>query len=181
MSSYFFISWIVFSSWLTVLYYLMYFTVLLNVFYSVNFEIWPFYEYFNLQVSSFFINSNCCYASIVILCFFWSSLTLSQPSSCLNLLRFLLTERRGPNCILSQTFVILDGRSVLFSTFDACMSLRKHSIEFRELILWRFTTLTNNKPSCSVAMQFELYHFEGFLQITWMIPRLPIMFKWLQP
>ena len=29
-------------------------TVLLNVFYLVNLEIWPFYEYLNLQVLSFF-------------------------------------------------------------------------------------------------------------------------------
>ena len=57
---------------------------------------------------------------------------MSQPSTCLNLLRFalskwlksclfLLTERRGPNCILSQTFVILDGMSITFSTFNACV------------------------------------------------------------
>ena len=43
--------------------------VLLNVIYRVYLEIWPFYEYFNLQVSSFFIKSSCCYAPIVILHF----------------------------------------------------------------------------------------------------------------
>ena len=107
-------------------------SVLLNVFYIVNLEIWAFYEYFNLQVSSVFIKSNCCYAPIVILQFFEATWLMSQPSSCLNFWRFplskwlnsrlfLLTERRGPSCILSQTVVILDGRSVIFSTFYACV------------------------------------------------------------
>ena len=53
--------------------------VLLNVIYRVYLEIWPFYEYFNLQVSSFFIKSNCCYAPIVILHPF-----LKQLDSCLS-------------------------------------------------------------------------------------------------
>ena len=44
--------------------------VLLNVIYRVYLEIWPFYEYFNLQVSSFFIKSNYCYVLTVILHFF---------------------------------------------------------------------------------------------------------------
>ena len=107
-------------------------SVLLNVFYIVNLEIWAFYKYFNLQVSSVFINSNCCYTPIVILHFFEATWLMSQPSSCLNFWRFplskwlksrlfLLTERRGPSCILSQTVVILDGRSVIFSTFYACV------------------------------------------------------------
>ena len=37
-------------------------TLLLNVFYRFNLEIWPFYEVF--------IKSDCCYAPIVILHFF---------------------------------------------------------------------------------------------------------------
>ena len=53
--------------------------VLLNVIYRVYLEIWPFYEYFNLQVSSFFIKSNCCYALINILHSF-----LKQLDSCLS-------------------------------------------------------------------------------------------------
>ena len=107
-------------------------SVLLNVFYIANIEIWAFYEYFNLQVSSVFIKSNSCYAPIVILHFFEATWLMSQPSSCLNLWRFplskwlksrlfLLMERRGPSCILSQTVVILDERSVIFNTFYACV------------------------------------------------------------
>ena len=107
-------------------------SVLLNVFYIVNLEIWAFSEYFNLQVSSVFIKSNCCYAPIVLLHFFEATWLMSHPSSCLNFWRFplskwlkswlfLLTERRGSSCILSQAVVILDRRSVVFSTFYACV------------------------------------------------------------
>ena len=53
--------------------------LLLKVFDGVNLEILPFYEYFNLQVSSFFIKSNCCYALINILHSF-----LKQLDSCLS-------------------------------------------------------------------------------------------------
>ena len=109
------------------LFFMMNSSVLLNVFYSVDLEIWPSYECFNLQVSSFFIKSYCCYAPIVILHFFWSNLTHVSALKLLKSLKisalclFLLTERKGPNWILSLTFVILDGSSVTFSTFDACV------------------------------------------------------------
>ena len=49
--------------------------ILLNVFYSVNLEI--FYECFSLQVSSFFIKNNCYYAAIVILHFLLKQLDSS--------------------------------------------------------------------------------------------------------
>ena len=64
-----------FSIELICLFFMINSSVLLNVFYSVDLEIWPSYECFNLQVSSFFIKSYCCYAPIVILHFFWSNLT----------------------------------------------------------------------------------------------------------
>ena len=32
--------------------------------------------------------------------------------------------------------------------------------------------LTNNKPSCCVAMQFEIYYFEGCLKLAKMSPQL---------
>ena len=61
---------------LTCLLFMIDIILLLKVFDRVNLEILPFYEHFDLQVSSFFIKSNCCYALIVILhIFFWGNLT----------------------------------------------------------------------------------------------------------
>ena len=103
--------------------------VLLNVFYNVNLEIWPFTSILNYTFHLFLPKAVVAMHQLLFYTFFEATWLMSHTSSCLNLLRFplskwlksclfLLTERRSPNCILSQTVVILDGRSV--STFDAC-------------------------------------------------------------
>ena len=86
-----------------------------------------FYEYFNLQVSSFLSKAIVVMHQLLFYTLFWSNLTHFSALKLLKSLKisalclFLLTERRGLNWILSQTFVILDGSSVTFSTFDACV------------------------------------------------------------
>ena len=158
-------------------------SVLVNVFCSVNLKIGHFTNILIYKFHLFLSKAIAAIHHLLFHTFFWSSLThVSDLKLLKSLLRlpfskwlksclFILTQRRGANRILSQTFVILDEMSVIFGTFYAC-AIEK-TFEIRVLILWGLTALTHNKPPYSVVMQFELYHFEGFSQTTWMIPQLP--------
>lgn len=91
---------------------------------------------------------------------FWSNIT--QPSV-LKWLKFLKV------CLKVVYFFVSKKQDVpLHPTSNIC-SFRwkgKHSIEF---------FLTNSKPSCRVAMQFDIYYLEGNWDLSY------LLFKWLRP
>ena len=116
--------------------------LLLKIFYRVNLEIRPFYKFLIYKFHLFLSKAIVAIHKLLFYSSFEATWLMSQPSTCLNISRLplskwlkscflteeemqlgllLFTERRGPYCIRSQTFAILDGRSVIFSTFYACV------------------------------------------------------------